>query len=851
MNRVVQLSYNLVQMRHRSAPLLSIAILSALVSGPLAAASSGADLQPSKTTLSPRHQRWLEETEPIRYRQETEAFEALSQGYQRDAFIQQFWRVRDPYPQTGLNEFRQLWENRTEAYVKSLGDTFGDRRFVWMLAGRPSRTIDVRCSSLMPPLTIWFYPASERLDRNFAVIFRRRGGADRWQWWDGHFGLEGLVDGPDAFGQTGDALRRLVATQCDQGAAVVTASQISIGRDDLQAALRPPVDLDWVKRFTGRSTDLPPDSATFPAQLAIRYPGVHRTRTVLQAIVEVPAKEVEAAQQDGGRNFDFLVDGEILRGQELFESFRYRFQLPATADAEELPLLLERYLRPGAWTLVLKVEDVHGGRYFRTERAIEVPALTGPAAPAEAAVQPASPAAIGSLLPVEVAPIPVEPSIELLPMPADLTTGRLRVTARVGGEGVSAVEFWLDGSPVLRKTRPPFSVELNLGRAPRSHAIQAVALDAAGHVLARDRSEVNGGPNRLAVHLLEPRNGGTPGTTLRARAEVEVPNDSRLDRVEFYLNGTRLATLYQPPFTQPLVVPQGDQITYVRARACLTDGRCNEDIVFLNKPENLGQVDVHLVQLYVTVEDRRGHPVEDLDSSAFAVQEDGDAQTIRRFEQARDLPGHSMVVLDLSTSMADELSDAKKAILGFFENVLSPRDRCSVLTFADRPQLVVPFTGDLEILRGGVAGLQANGETALWDGLIQGLFQFGGLRGKRALIVITDGEDSVSSFSFDDALDYAAHSGVTIYPIAIRLPSRAVEAHARLRQLAKTTGGRAFFIDRVNRLEAIYRTIEEELHSQYLIEYQSTHTEGKDFRRVEVGVNRAGLTARTVPGYYP
>lgn len=828
--------------------LVSIAI--AWIASPASARPSERPTPSDSVRLTARQARWLEETEPIRYPEESEAFATLTQDYQRDAFIQQFWRVRDPYPQTGANEFRQLWEERKDQMVRAIGETSDDRRFVWMLAGPPAQTVDVRCSALLPPLTIWFYPPTERLNRQIAVVFRRRGGPETWKLWSGRLGLEGLADGPEAFGQTGEALRRRVASQCDQGQAILVAERLSVGREELQSAFRPPVDLEWVKRFTGRSTDLPAGIETFPAELSLRYPGAHRTRTVVQALIQIPADKVVSAKEKSGSFYDFLVDGEVLRHQELFENFRYRFHLPAAEGVGELPLLLERYLRPGAWTLVVKVEDLHGGQYFRTERSIDVPAVAPgrlPIPTPESVPERDSDAATEAQVP----PVPVEPYIELLPMPDDLTTGHLRVVARTEGEGIAAVQFWLDGAPVLRKTRPPFSVELNLGHAPLTHSVQAVALDADGHVLARDRSEVNGGPNRLAVHLLEPRTGGKPGTALRARAEVEIPQDAQLDRVDFYLNDTRLATLYQPPFTQPLVVPPGDQISYVRAVACLKDGRCNEDLTFLNAPENLGRVDVHLVELYVTVADRRGHPVDDVAKDDITVVEDGVRQTIRKFERAQDLPGHSMVVLDLSTSMADELPDAKKAILGFFEKVLSPRDRCSVLTFADQPKLVVPFTGDLEILRGGVSDLQADGETALWDGLVEGLFQFGGLKGKRALILITDGDDSVSTFSFDEALDYAAHSGVTIYPIALRVSSRAVEARARLRQLAKASGGRAFFIDRITGLNEIYRTIEDELHSQYLVEYQSSAGEGRDFRRVEVNVDRPGLTARTVPGYYP
>ena len=87
------------------------------------------------------------------------------------------------------------------------------------------------------------------------------------------------------------------------------------------------------------------------------------------------------------------------------------------------------------------------------------------------------------------------------------------------------------------------------------------------------------------------------------------------------------------------------------------------------------------------------------------------------------------------------------------------------MVFNDEPRLIVRFTNDTKILAGGLSGLIAEGETALWDSVMFSLHYFRGLRGKRALIVLTDGEDSVSNYSFLDAIDFARRSGVSIYVI--------------------------------------------------------------------------------------
>jgi hypothetical protein len=144
-------------------------------------------------------------------------------------------------------------------------------------------------------------------------------------------------------------------------------------------------------------------------------------------------------------------------------------------------------------------------------------------------------------------------TIKILALPDILTVGRLRVEARARGEGIAKVSFALNGRLVMKKSKPPYSVELDLGDEPRFHTLRVAALDAEGRELANDEVMVNAGPHRFSVRLLEPRHGKAYRSSVRAHAEVEVPEGERLDRVEFFLNETLVATLFQPPFEQPLL----------------------------------------------------------------------------------------------------------------------------------------------------------------------------------------------------------------------------------------------------------------------------------------------------------
>ncbi|HET9768116.1 MAG TPA: VWA domain-containing protein, partial [Thermoanaerobaculia bacterium] len=423
--------------------------------------------------------------------------------------------------------------------------------------------------------------------------------------------------------------------------------------------------------------------------------------------------------------------------------------------------------------------------------------------------------------------------------------------ANVRGTGVARVRFLLDGQGLLAKARPPYTVELDLGDEPRLHQLAAVAEAADGHELARDEVAVNAGPHRFAVRLVEPKVGtAQAGQPVRAEAIVEVPGGERLDRLELFVDETHLATLYQPPFVQSLLAPAGRLVSYVRAVAYLQSGAVAEDVAFLNAPRERATVDVDLVELYTAANDRRGKPVSDLTAADFRVREDGRPQELLRCEYVEDLPIHAAVLLDTSSSMLEELDQAVDAASRFFEQLLTPRDRAAVMSFADKPQLRVPFTHDPAVLRGGLARLEADGETALYDSVVYALWYFSGIRGKRVLVLLSDGEDVKSRYSFEEALEFARRSGVAVYTIGLGLTSNAQVARMNLQRLAAETGGTAFFVERSGAFDNVYRSIERELRSQYLLAYQSDGS-GTGYRKVEVEVKRPGVSAATAKGYYP
>ena len=816
----------------------------------------GRALEKAVEALPEKYRAWVESVQYIISDEEIRLFVEIEKDYQRDAFIERFWKVRDPYPETGRNEFRENFNIRLREAQQYFGGRFDDRAKVLLTNGHPLNRIQINCKPLMVPMEVWYYDGSDTVPFEFLLLFFQKWGMGDYRLWEVQDGLQELsLEGdPITFRnienrcrlKDAEALKAALSFIRSQSGGSGTGWSVLLARITSKPTAP---QKEWVQTFATYTTELPDGAPTFDAELSVSYPGRHQGRTVVQGALAVDPSVVRPVVVGDGlsKSFNLLLTGEILKDGALFDNFRYQFDFPVAETASApLPLVFQRYLRAGDYQMMIKLEDLGSGAFHRSETPISVPRMDAPPPPnldekTVAILKEATAAIHGG-----------ETTLKIAPLTGEWQTGLVRIDTLITGGGIDKVSFFLDDQAILTKRRPPFDVELDLGNVPRARVLRVEAYDAEGEVLASDENLINSGDHRFDVRLEEPRPGRKYERSLRAEANVVVPKGEVVERVELYLNDTKVTTLYQEPWVHPIILPEEEPVAYVRAVAYMPDGAMTEDLVFVNAPDNLEQIDVEFVELYTLVLDKDNRPVLGLGEDTFQVLEDGVPQNLVRFEVVENLPIHAAIMLDVSASMEERLIPARDAALKFFEHTLTPKDRATTVTFNDHPQLANDFTNDIQTLASGLASVKAERGTSLYDAIVFTLYYFNGIKGQRAILLLSDGKDESSRFEFEDVLEYAQRSGVSIYTIGLQLSRGDGDARRKLKKLAEETGGRSFFPDEVAELDAVYETIQQELRSRYLLAYQSSNTSGSlGFRQIQVLTGDKALEAKTLRGYYP
>jgi Ca-activated chloride channel homolog len=460
--------------------------------------------------------------------------------------------------------------------------------------------------------------------------------------------------------------------------------------------------------------------------------------------------------------------------------------------------------------------------------------------------------------------LPPPPPVRLvLPEPAVAgpVTGRVRVRAEAAAEA-SRVAFFLDGRRVGVCGPPPCSAAVGFGREVRPHTLEAVALAADGRELGRDRTRVNrpARPGGLAVRITSPE-GGQRNGPVDVAADVQVPPDGRLDRVEFFWNEELAATLYQPPFRARVLVPPG-RTGYLRVAARLADGTLAEDAVPVNAAEIGERVDVRLVELFVVVTDGTGRPVRGLGRDEFRVLQDGTEQRLAGFDDAGELPLTLALAVDSSASMFRKLPGVVRAARSLVRDGLAAgRDSTLLVDFDSEPRLTRRPTRDLGTLSDALESLRPDGRTALWRAIDYSLAQLQGIAGRKALVMFSDGIGDGEDIPYGPVLRRVRESGVPVYlivthPQAARGGGKLADRPTldRLRRLGELSGGRVYFVTAEQDPAPLYREILAELRSQYVLSYYppdpEAAAESEPWREVEVEVKRRGLVARTLSGFF-
>ena len=257
------------------------------------------------------------------------------------------------------------------------------------------------------------------------------------------------------------------------------------------------------------------------------------------------------------------------------------------------------------------------------------------------------------------------------------------------------------------------------------------------------------------------------------------------------------------------------------------------------------KVDVDLVMVNATVTDSDNRLVTDLKADNFQLFESKIEQKIRYFS-SEVAPVSIGIVFDMSHSMEKKLSFARDAAVKFLMTG-TPEDEYFLVEFASRAKVAEGFTTDINRLRDRLAFTPAQGATALYDAVYLGLSQLKrGQHPKKALLLITDGEDNHSRYSRGDIREVVGEADAQIYVIDL--------GHALVEDLADMTGGHSYRAS-VNDLEETCEKIALEIKSQYVIGYESTNT-NKDgqFRKVRVHVippaGMGKVHVRNREGYY-
>jgi Ca-activated chloride channel homolog len=269
------------------------------------------------------------------------------------------------------------------------------------------------------------------------------------------------------------------------------------------------------------------------------------------------------------------------------------------------------------------------------------------------------------------------------------------------------------------------------------------------------------------------------------------------------------------------------------------------------------KVNVKLVNVFVSVQDQNGAPVSSLKKENFELTEDGNPEKIAVFSRESELPLSIVLAIDASLSTKKDLSLELESARRFTHSILRPIDAASLYQFSEVVDEIVPFTADLRRIDRGIERVRVGSATALYDAVYLGAEALEKRQGRKVMVVITDGGDTISKVNYQDALRAAEQAEAIVYSIIV-VPiasdaGRDVGGEHALIQLSRETGGKHYYATSGDSLSRAFQQISDELRTQYLLAfYPSRRLADSDFRRIEVNIVGTGseLTARHRAGYY-
>jgi Ca-activated chloride channel homolog len=264
------------------------------------------------------------------------------------------------------------------------------------------------------------------------------------------------------------------------------------------------------------------------------------------------------------------------------------------------------------------------------------------------------------------------------------------------------------------------------------------------------------------------------------------------------------------------------------------------------------------VNVVFTVIDKDGRFVRDLKQEQFRIMDNKQPpRQVMNFAAQTNLPLQVGLLIDASNSIRDRFQFEKDAASEFLYEIIRPKsDRAFVLAFDETWDVTQDFTNNLDKLRDGVKAIKAGGGTALWDAIYFAcrdklMKEPATTAVRRAIIVVSDGEDNQSRVYRAEAIDMAQRAGVIVYAISTTLVSNSTKGNDNLKALADATGGRAFFPEKLDDVVAAFSDIQEELRSQYSVSYRPEgFVANGQFRPIQIVADNKKYKVRAKKGYY-
>jgi Ca-activated chloride channel homolog len=610
----------------------------------------------------------------------------------------------------------------------------------------------------------------------------------------------------------------------------------------------------------------PPDSqktridgpgVSVPLEVREQYLGRTGGKTAVRFALTVSRADLRGPASSP-RVVSFTLSGVVTgpKGENV-DAFRIPVDVDLGADAgKPVSITFLRPLPPGTYDVQFRLEGAAGAVGTRAV-SITVPAMSSDFRAEDAGVDAGGlPSAAAVVLESENRPA-VPPNagnlVKILAPQQEVPVGLLRIGCEVKPP-VTRVEFWLEEKKILVKNRAPYEVELDLGKVPKRQTLKALGFDAQGNFVDADAWAINEKDARLSVRLLELPKQKSAGDTVEIKVAVQSMAGGVAKKLELWLDDQKVKEWSAPPYVAMVPLAKYQRATLLRATATDEDGKEFTDLKLLKGESRfMSKVEVDLVELPVSVYDGEGRLVKTLAKEDFTVTEDAVKQEITSFEFAESLPLSLGIVIDGSGSMKDAMPIVHQAASEFVQKLVSKeKDQGFVIEFRERPALLAALTHKSVDLERAIAETHANGATALYDSVVMGLYQFRATPGRKAIVVLTDGDDNHSWTDYPTLRRYARSAGVPIYFIGLNLSFLDTGIKGRMSELAADTGAEAFFVSKAAALPEVYRKIETELRSQYFLRYLTNSQKGENqFRAIEVKLRDPKLRAKTIRGYFP